>query len=116
MYSIEALAMRVSTILPLSALLISVLASPYVVHEKRHERTDERWSKLTLLDASEVVPIRIGLKQQNLEHGENWLMNISDPASPHYGKHWNARQVIDAFKPRYVTISHVTHNPEATRH
>lgn len=27
-------------------------------------------------------------------------MDIADPASENYGKHWTAGQVMDAFKPR----------------
>lgn len=94
--------MRVALILPLSTLFLSAAASPYVVHEKRHEGTKDRWSKVTQLDSSATVPVRIGLKQQNLEHGDRWLMEVSDPTSPSYGKHWSAKDVVDAFKSRFV--------------
>lgn len=96
--------MRFSVFLPLGALCASTvtLASPYVVHEKRHVSTDDQWSKLTQLDSNAVLPIRIGLKQQNLELGDQWLMEVSDPTSPKFGKHWTSKEVADAFKPRCV--------------
>lgn len=34
-------------------------------------------------------------------------MDVSDPASPNYGKHWTSAQVIDAFKPSEDTIRSV---------
>ncbi|KIM96701.1 hypothetical protein OIDMADRAFT_94140, partial [Oidiodendron maius Zn] len=79
----------------------------YVVHERRHERTDQRWSKVAQLDGNQVLPIRIGLKQSNLEHGDRWLMEVSDPKSPRFGQHWTAKEVIDAFKPSHETIQAV---------
>lgn len=94
--------MRVSTVLSLSALLPFALGSPYEVHERRHAATSHRWSKRAHLDEAAKVPIRIGLKQQNLEQGDAWLMEVSDPASERYGQHWSAKEVVDAFKPRYA--------------
>ena len=97
--------MRASILLSLGALFSSALASDYVVHERRHERAGQRWSKVAQLDGNQVLPIRIGLKQSNLEHGDRWLMEVSDPNSPRFGQHWTAKEVIDAFKPRYVTTA-----------
>lgn len=97
--------MRASILLTLGALFSSVLASDYVVHERRHEHTGKRWTKVGQLDRNQVLPIRIGLKQSNLEHGHRWLMEVSDPESPRYGQHWTAEEVVDAFKPRYFTTA-----------
>lgn len=70
------------------------------VHEQRHKRTDDQWPKLTHIDSAATLPIRIGLKQQNLEHGDRYLMEVADPTSSRYGKYWTTKEVIDAFKPR----------------
>ncbi|KUJ08102.1 subtilisin-like protein [Mollisia scopiformis] len=99
--------MRASILLPLGALFSSVLASNYVVHERRHENTDQRWSKVAQLRGDQVMPIRIGLKQSNLEHSDRWLMEVSDPKSPRYGQHWTAKEIVDAFKPSVETINAV---------
>ena len=100
--------MRTSVLLSLGSLLSSAVASEYVVHERRHEHTDQRWSKIGQLDGSQILPIRIGLKQSNLEHADRWLMEIADPESPRYSQHWTAEEVIDAFKPRYFTSAALT--------
>lgn len=105
--------MRGSIVLILSTLCASALASPvkhdkrndYVLHEQRHKRSDDRWSKHSQLDASKTMPVRIGLKQSNLEQGDRWLMEVADPTSSRYGQHWTHEQVIDAFKPRYAACS-----------
>ncbi|KAK5119268.1 hypothetical protein LTR85_007882 [Meristemomyces frigidus] len=99
--------MRVAQILSFGTFVASSAALPYVVHEERHVRTELRWSKTRQLDSSSVIPVRIGLKQQNLEHGDRWLMEVSDPASERYGKHWTAQEVKDAFKPSHETVKTV---------
>ncbi|KAI1331465.1 subtilisin-like protein [Xylariaceae sp. FL0255] len=95
----------------LGALASSVSAKPWanhhVVHEKRHVSTEGIWSKGRELDSRTIIPFRIGLKQSNLEHGDRWLMEISDPDSPSYGRHWSADQVIHAFKPSDDTVKSV---------
>jgi len=96
--------MRASVLLSLGALFWSALASDYVVHERRHAYTDQRWSKVKQLQGNQALPIRVGLKQANLEHGNRWLMEVSDPESPRFGQHWTAKEVVDAFKPRYFVI------------
>ena len=70
----------------LSALASKVLAAPgstHVLHEKRavidHSSRGER------VPENAVIPIRIGLKQSNLEHGYDALMDVSDPDSENYG-------------------------------
>ncbi len=48
---------------------------------------------------STVVPFRIALAQNNLHKAEEYLLDVSHPESPNFGKHWNAKQVADAFAP-----------------
>lgn len=95
--------MRTSILLFVGALLSSTFASDHVVLERRHDATNKKWTKTAPLNGSRVLPIRIGLKQSNIEHGHNWLMDVSDPKSARFGKHWTAEEVVDAFKPRYIT-------------
>lgn len=35
-------------------------------------------------------------------------MDVSDPDSPNYGRHWSQDEVIEAFKPSGETIRNVT--------
>ena len=56
----------------------------------------------------EVLPVRIGLKQQNLHNAEQYLMDVSDPRSPNYGRHWSADKVAETFAPLKETTEKVT--------
>ncbi|CDO75343.1 hypothetical protein BN946_scf184966.g11 [Trametes cinnabarina] len=37
--------------------------------------------------------------QPNLDSLESYLLDIADPESPNYGKHWTPDQIKDAFRP-----------------
>lgn len=96
----------------LAALALSTTASAiptlssHVVHEKRSE-TPERWLKRDRVPPWAKLPVRIGLAQQNMAIGHEYLMDVSHPSSPNYGKHWTVEQVIEAFKPNDETVDTV---------
>ncbi|PPQ78612.1 hypothetical protein CVT25_010576 [Psilocybe cyanescens] len=88
----------------LSALFGGAAASPllprygdYVVHERRDFFPDAQ--PVRRLEGHIVVPLRIGLKQQNLDTLSVHLMAVSDPESPTYGEHWSPERVVEAFAP-----------------
>lgn len=87
----------------LNALLVlPTIASPTysrVVHEKRNGGSSS-WTRSERLASEQVLPLRFALKQSNLDKGHDWLMDVSHPSSPNYGKHWTFEQVKNAFKPR----------------
>ncbi|KAH9219932.1 protease S8 tripeptidyl peptidase I [Leptodontidium sp. 2 PMI_412] len=76
---------------------IAIPAS-HSVHEKRDSPPRE-WIKRGRVQPDSVLPIRIGLSQTNLEKGYSFLMEVSDPASPRFGKHWTEVEVDGMFKP-----------------
>jgi tripeptidyl-peptidase-1 len=78
----------------------------YDLHEKR-ERPSRAWIKRDRVLPSAILPIKIGLKQQNLENGYDYLMDVSDPSSPNYAKHWTEDQVHAAFAPHPETVNTV---------
>ncbi|KAI9664857.1 MAG: hypothetical protein M1821_006305 [Bathelium mastoideum] len=80
--------------------------SSYVLHEKR-EITHPRWMKRDRVHSSVKLPMRIGLSQSNLDRGMEYLMDVSHPGSSNYGKHWTAKQVVDAFAPAEETVQAV---------
>ncbi|KAN0091629.1 Pro-kumamolisin, activation domain containing protein [Hyaloscypha variabilis] len=45
------------------------------------------------LNQRSIIPISIALSQRNLPNGEEFLMNVSDPLNPNYGKHWSPEKV-----------------------
>lgn len=89
--------MKVSTLATLGGFVALAAAAPfsssYVVHEKRETQLG-KWSKRDIkLNSDAVIPMSIGLKQRNLEHGYDFLMDVSHPSSPNYGKHWSMDKV-----------------------
>lgn len=65
----------------------------YAIHEKR-EFTDANWIQRDVdLDRRLVFPMSIGLTQRNLDESHGFLMDVSDPESPNYGKYWSAKKV-----------------------
>ena len=84
-------------LLALLSTLESVTAtSKAVVHEKRHRPTQYARRRMK---PDDVIPIRIALRQSNLDHGYNYLMDVSHPESLNYGKHWSAKEAHDFFAP-----------------
>lgn len=79
------------------ALAVSVFALPasvpHVVHEKRGGGSS--WSQVANLKPAgrTMLPVRIGLKQSNLDRGHDILMDISSPTSANYGKHLSTNEV-----------------------
>lgn len=63
----------------LSGLAARAAAVPFpanhVVHERR-ENVPKAWVKRDRLDAAAIVPVRIGMKQSNLEKGHDFLMEV----------------------------------------
>ncbi|KAK4502733.1 hypothetical protein PRZ48_006159 [Zasmidium cellare] len=80
-------------------------AAPRVVHERRHVPLKSYASERVAPEA--IIPIRIGLKQSNLESGYDRLMEVSHPTSSNYGKHLSAQEVHDLFAPANETLEAV---------
>ena len=91
----------------LSAFLFagSAISASHAVHERRESPSGLRQGRR--VDSTAIVTFRIGLKQRNLEHAYEYLLNISHPASPHYGKLWSAEEVRRAFAPSRQTVETV---------
>lgn len=51
------------------------------------------------------VQVRVAVAQRNIKQAEQWLLQISHPLSPLFGRHWEYQQVLDWFSP----------DPEATQ-
>ena len=77
-----------------------------VLHERRAAEP-VAWVKSRRLEAYKVLPLRIGLKQQNTHELEKLLMSIAHPESPTYGQYWSPEQIADHFAPSEASISSV---------
>lgn len=71
----------------------------HVLHEKRSGHVHSSWMRGERVETDAIVPVRIGLKQNNLEHGAERLLAVSHPHSPEFGKHLSAEEVHDLFAP-----------------
>ncbi|KAF2706003.1 subtilisin-like protein [Pleomassaria siparia CBS 279.74] len=105
-----ALTMFTRHIFALVGFLVLIGASPIlgynVVHEKRSS-APPGWLKREPLEKDAVLPISIALTQRNLDKGYEWLMDVSDPTSSKYGRHWDAASISSAFAPCNDTVDAV---------
>ncbi|KZO98258.1 subtilisin-like protein [Calocera viscosa TUFC12733] len=103
--------MRASTLftVALAALLpSSALALPsHGHHEARHAHPTGWRPHHKAPHPSLPIPLRIALKQSNLDLGASELEKVSDPASPEYGQHWTPAQIADFFAPAQDSVDAV---------
>ncbi|MCJ1312513.1 hypothetical protein MMC25_006187 [Agyrium rufum] len=94
-----------------SGVLARAVPATHVVHEKRDLELGGSYSRLIKgerISGDVKLPMRIGLKQSNLEKGQDFLLDISHPDSPKYGQHWTQEEVIAMFAPSKDTVQAVT--------
>jgi tripeptidyl-peptidase-1 len=85
------------------ALAASTQRVNHIVHERR--KTEPLgWVRSLRADADDIIPLRIGMRQQNLHMLEDLLMDVAHPASPTYGRHWTPEKVVDFFAPGESTF------------
>ncbi|KAI1106426.1 subtilisin-like protein [Jackrogersella minutella] len=79
----------------------------HIQHEKRTALQARSWKKGERAIPEAILPMRIGLKQQNLQSGHGLLMDISNPESKNYGKHLSAEEVVKLFEPAKTSFKAV---------
>lgn len=91
----------------LAGIAVSVLGSPQlsrrVLHEHRRS-LPSGWSLHRRADPDATLPLSIALVQSNIHKLEDYLLDIADPESPNYGKHWTPAQVRDKFRPSQESV------------
>ncbi|KIM47038.1 hypothetical protein M413DRAFT_268272 [Hebeloma cylindrosporum] len=74
-----------------------------VVHEKRafNDELEARGESnlRRRLESDVTLPLRIALKQRNLDALPEYLLSVSDPFSASYGEHWTHERILEAFAP-----------------
>lgn len=80
--------------------------SPYRVHERRGH-IPAGWSYDRKHDSAAAIPLRFALKQSNIDAIGDFLMEVSQPESAGYGKHWSAGEVFRKFSPSAESIGAV---------
>lgn len=90
--------------------LASARAVPasHVVHEKK-QSLHTRWLKRGRVASHVKLPVRIGLKQNQvaLAQAEDWLIEVSHPTSNRYGQHWSQAEINEAFAPHEDSVATV---------
>lgn len=76
-----------------------VSRSNHVVHEKR-SAPPSGWQVRDRVEGHIKMPLKVGLKQRNLDLGAAYLDEVSRPGSAKYGQHWSPAEVVDMFSPR----------------
>ena len=96
--------------LVVAAFIAIAQAAPtsHVQHERRDIAHDSKWIKRASAPRGIKLPVRIAITQRNIENGHGLLMDVSDPASPNYSKHWTAQEVADFFSPTQESVDAVT--------
>jgi tripeptidyl-peptidase-1 len=98
------LVLSCQSLLLLSLFFVSVFPSPaqyprHILHERRSQAPPQ-WLRRSRLEAEEVIPVKIGLSQRNLDRAEDFLYDVAHPRSLKFGQHWTPRQVAETFAPR----------------
>ncbi|KAH9945171.1 subtilisin-like protein [Epithele typhae] len=97
----------VSTLASTSA--ASTRSSPLLSRHVLHERGSipPGWSLRRRADPDMTLPLRISLQQSNLHLLDDFLLDIADPDSPNYGRHWTAARVKETFRPADASVDAV---------
>ncbi|KAA8645331.1 S53 family peptidase [Aspergillus tanneri] len=91
---------------------------PYVV--KSSVTVPAGWSRIAAPPRTQIINIRIGLQQNQIEDVERHLLEVSDPSHPRYGQHLSAQEVNQLAQPSRVSVDAVTtwlrqHVPDAQK-
>jgi tripeptidyl-peptidase I len=99
--------MKLTVLLTWGVGVACAVPDTHIVHEKRDLRSS-RWAKRSRIAGDALLPVRIGLTQTNIDKTHQYLMEISDPKSDHFGQLWTPEEVIEAFKPTDETVNAIT--------
>ncbi|CEJ92875.1 hypothetical protein VHEMI08503 [[Torrubiella] hemipterigena] len=87
----------------LAGIVVALPSAPnFVVHERR-DASPTLWNRQERADKNLLLPLRIGLKQSNLDRLNALVHEVSNPESSNFGKHWTAEQIANAFAPTSKT-------------
>lgn len=100
--------MLFTTIAALSSIagLTTAFSQEHVLHEKRNF-LPHGWRSHARAYKRDLVPVRIGLSQSNLNAAHDRLMEVSDPDHESYGKHWTDDDIAKFFAPSKETVDAV---------
>ncbi|KAJ6542703.1 subtilisin-like protein [Mycena capillaripes] len=86
--------------------LVSATPSPrpHSIHEQRTSIA-HGWSRVDAsVPPTALIPLKIGLKQSNIDKLHDHLLDVSHPDSENYGKHWTPEEVKAYFRPSNASV------------
>ena len=83
---------------------VAALAAVASTHARNVPRG---WSVRRRADPDAFVPLKFALAQSNVHNLDAYLLDVADPRSPNYGKHWSPAAVAQAFRPSDTAIDTV---------
>ncbi|RPD60145.1 subtilisin-like protein [Lentinus tigrinus ALCF2SS1-7] len=86
-------------LLCLASFIACAVAAPRVV--------PDGWSIHRRADPDATLPLKFTLAQSNIHNLDAYLLDVADPKSPNYGKHWTPAKVADTFRPSKETVDTV---------
>ncbi|KAJ6542704.1 peptidase S8/S53 domain-containing protein [Mycena capillaripes] len=87
--------------------LVSSSARSVSVHEQR-TGIARGWSRIgRSVPSNALLPLKIGLKQSNIDKLHDRLLDVSHPDSENYGKHWTPDEIKAYFRPSDVSVEAV---------
>ncbi|KAI9063709.1 subtilisin-like protein [Trametes sanguinea] len=78
--------------------LASSPPSRRILHERRTS-PPHGWLPRRRADPDTVLPLNIALRQSNVYHLDDYLLDVADPDSPNYGRWWTPEQIVGTFQP-----------------
>ena len=98
---------RLASVAVLIALAFaSPTPAPSIAYERRSVAS-HGWSPQRRADPDVIIPLRISLTQPNIHNLDAYLLEIADPNSPKYGKHWSHEDVAETFRPSKEAVDTV---------
>lgn len=80
--------------------------SPLIRHRSLRE-IPRGWSLHRRAEPDARVFLRFALTQSNLDKLDDYLLEIADPESPNYGRHWSPEKVMKTFRPSQDSVDTV---------
>ena len=91
----------------LVALVALVTASSLPSQALYPRSVPEGWSLHRRADPNVFLPLKFSLVQANLENLDAYLLDVANPRSQNYGKHWSHAKVAETFRPSKTTVDAV---------
>ena len=92
-------------VFPCLSFLILVQATPTSKVFESIRELPRGWSFVRTADGNEPIKLRLSLKQQNVDHFYDKLLEISAPEHPNYGMHFEGHELRSLLQPTKETFS-----------